>query len=144
MAITLIRSTHGTSVLSWPMPPDGKQHYGYINGNWAPSTTATWECDAWVESAGAHTHTVTAKGTVTSTFSGNEVTTTSVGKGQAHTHTIGYTATSTNSTGVHTHKLTTEANITGGTGNGESVNIQNPYITVYMWSIIICSNSVLL
>ena len=49
-----------------------------------------------IDSAGSHTHTITPTGTVTSTFTGSEVTTSSV-------------------------------------GNSNNLNIQNPYITVYMW-----------
>lgn len=49
-----------------------------------------------VNSAGAHTHSLTASGTVTSTFSGKTVTTSS-------------------------------------NGSGSSIDIMNPYITVYMW-----------
>ena len=49
-----------------------------------------------IDSAGAHSHTITPTGTVTSTFTGSEVTTSSV-------------------------------------GNSNNLNIQNPYITVYMW-----------
>ncbi len=33
----------------------------------------------------------------------------------------------------HTHTVTTIADTTGNTGKGTSVNIQDPYITVYMW-----------
>lgn len=49
-----------------------------------------------IATAGSHTHTITPTGTVTSTFTGSEVTTSSV-------------------------------------GNSNNLNIQNPYITVYMW-----------
>ena len=46
----------------------------------------------------------------------------------SHDHTFTGTAV-----GNHTHKVTTEANNTGTTGKGTSFNIQNPYITVYMY-----------
>lgn len=117
----------------------------------------------------SHTHTVTAKGTVSSTFTGNNVLTNSSG---SHTHTInfrpcgeevqGYGIISTdagfygrpiildysrssasNSAGNHTHTIIPAGTVTStfiGTnaqtssvGNSSSINVQNPYITVYFW-----------
>ncbi len=45
-----------------------------------------------------------------------------------HNHTF-----TGNAVANHTHTVTTVADTTGTTGKGISINIQDPYITVYMW-----------
>ncbi len=57
------------------------------------------------------------------------------GGGQEHAHKIGFTQPNTGSSGLHTHELTTQASTTGNAGNTtpDSINVQDPYITVYMW-----------
>ena len=45
-----------------------------------------------------------------------------------HNHTF-----TGNAVANHTHTVTTVADTTGNTGKGTSVNIQDPYITVYIW-----------
>ena len=117
----------------------------------------------------SHTHSLTPSGTVTSSFSGKSVTTSSNG---SHTHTVpfgkasseaaGYglntggtsyvdrilvsssqgtinTATSTS----HSHTLTPSGSVsssftgktvtTSSNGSTSSIDIMNPYATVYMW-----------
>lgn len=117
----------------------------------------------------SHNHTITAKGTISSTFTGRSVSTSS---GGSHSHTFqlktcgqevrGYGITTSdggfrgrviiqdkskysysNSTGSHTHTITPSGTITStfkGTnattssvGSSSSINVQNPYITVYFW-----------
>ena len=56
---------------------------------------------------GAHTHTVT------------------INNSGAHTHQV-----TINNSGGHTHNVNGN---TGSTGSGTALNVQNPYITVYMW-----------
>ena len=58
-------------------------------------------------SAGAHTHQVT------------------INNSGAHTHKV-----TINNSGAHTHNVNGN---TGSTGSGTALNVQNPYITVYMW-----------
>ena len=58
-------------------------------------------------SAGAHTHQVT------------------INNSGAHTHQV-----TINNSGAHTHNVNGN---TGSTGSGTALNVQNPYITVYMW-----------
>ncbi len=75
-----------------------------LNGDWVGST----------QSAGAHTHYVSAKNT------GNQ--------SANHTHSIA--AHNTGTVANHTHNVNGN---TGNTGSGTALNVQNPYITVYMW-----------
>ena len=87
-------------------------------------------------SAGAHSHTMndmptgyagdannggTPYGSVVAGV-GNWKTTSSNG---AHTHQV-----TINNSGGHTHNVNGK---TGSTGSGTALNVQNPYITVYMW-----------
>lgn len=117
----------------------------------------------------SHNHSATPSGTVTSSFTGTSVTTSSNG---AHTHTApfgraseeasgyglvydinyGYyrdrpmisgPTVSINDAGAHTHSLTASGTVTStfsgktvttsSNGSGSSIDIMNPYITVYMW-----------
>jgi len=85
---------------------------GFAHGanNWFSTEN---KASSAIASAGAHTHTVTAKGSVTSTFTGSSAT--------------------TSSKGAHTHDVTTTASTSGKTGSGSAFSVQDPYITVYMW-----------
>lgn len=122
----------------------------------------------------SHTHSVTPTGTVTSSFTGTSVTTSSNG---AHTHDVpfgratneasGFGLRTTiydgvdggsyydrvivaseniktvNNAGDHTHSLTPSGTVTStfsgktvtssSNGSGSSIDIMNPYITVYIW-----------
>ena len=106
----------------------------------------------------AHTHTVTAKGTVSSTFTGSSGTTSSSG---AHTHGVGYNWVGASggsvpspagsdrgntakdvidSAGAHTHTVTAKGTVsstfsgsattTSSTGSGTSFTNLQPYIVV--------------
>ena len=69
---------------------------------------------------------------------GNELypATVSYGGGKAHSHSITLTSTSSEATGGgsgHTHSISTGTATTTATGSGTSFNVQNAYITVYMY-----------
>ena len=117
----------------------------------------------------SHTHSVTPTGTVTSSFTGTSVTTSSNG---AHTHTVDFGNASNEASGyglaygisvdvyrdralvnnrtvgvdaggAHTHSATPSGSVTSSftgktvtsssNGSGSSIDIMNPYITVYIW-----------
>ena len=117
----------------------------------------------------SHNHSLTPSGTVTSSFSGKSVTTSSNG---SHTHTVPFGAATNEakgyglsyniqvdvyrnralvtgrtvsifSAGTHTHSLTPSGSVsssftgktvtTSSNGSTSSIDIMNPYITVYMW-----------
>ncbi len=84
------------NILSWPHVQDGTNHDSY-HAEWSPSTITAWsDRTATSTTDGDHYHSVTAEGTVSSTFTGT-------------------------------------AGTTGATGKATAVNVQNPYITVYMY-----------
>ncbi|MCI9586008.1 MAG: hypothetical protein HFH45_05200, partial [Bacilli bacterium] len=51
----------------------------------------------------------------------------------AHTHTLTTVANTTGSSGNHTHAVTTNATNTGSIGSGTTFSNLSPYITVYIW-----------
>lgn len=75
-------------------------------------------------SAGAHTHSVTAKGSVASTFSGTAVNT--GGNSVSHTHSVTAKGTNSNASIVPSGTI-------GSTGSGAAHSNMPPYLTVYMW-----------
>ena len=107
----------------------------------------------------SHRHTVTAAGTVSSSFTGTAVNTNSKG---AHTHSVTTTAstsgensvnhthkytnkyvTGLSGVGAHTHTVTAKGSVastftgttatTGKTGSNTAFSVLDPYITVYMY-----------
>lgn len=117
----------------------------------------------------SHTHSFTPSGTVSSSFSGSSVTTSSNG---SHNHTVPFGKASSEAAGYglntggtsyvdrilvsssqgtintamstsHTHSLTPSGSVTStftgktvttsSNGSTSSIDIMNPYITVYMW-----------
>lgn len=77
-------------------------------------------------SAGAHSHGLGTPQNGTGTWSG--WTFDSLAVNASNTNML-----ATTTCDAHTHTVTTTASTTGATGSGTSFNVQNPYITVYMW-----------
>lgn len=160
---------------TWEIYSSGKHIVGAGNNGTTTYTASNTAGNATITLATtnlpAHTHTLTPSGTVSSTFTGSQVTTSSAG---AHTHYLswasvadtgegsgyglgsGYTywqnkvmvtggsitlSSSTFSTSTHTVTPagTVTSTFTGtsvtssSVGSNSSLNIENPYITVYMW-----------
>ena len=117
----------------------------------------------------SHVHSLTPSGSVSSTFTGSSVTSSSNG---AHTHTFSFGRASSeasgyglmydltegvyrdrpaitsqtvnvNGAGTHSHSLTSSGSVistfngntitTSSNGSSSSIDIMNPYVTVYMW-----------
>ena len=87
-------------------------------GDWLTSSFVTTSTNIGNKTSGGesqnHTHQVLAHNTG--------------GQSVNHTHSIG--AHNTGRVGNHTYNVNGN---TGNTGSGTALNVQNPYITVYMW-----------
>lgn len=142
---------------------------GTTNYSTASSTGGNSKVTLTTTNIPSHNHTITAKGSVSSTYTGNNVSTNSSG---SHTHDLyidtsgrearGYGIISgdtgfsgramiqapsyvsySSSAGSHTHTITPSGTVTStfkGTnastssvGSSSSINVQNPYITVYFY-----------
>ena len=119
-----IWSNHGAG---WAGTLNDNAGYGiYGRGHNHPiSTTST--STGGTGGGGGHTHSISTTSVNTGATGALNGTT------QAHTHSIALSSANTSEVADHTHTVTTNTSTTGTTGSGQAVNVQDPYITVYMW-----------